>query len=212
MTIDHIDAITLTPLQIEAHTNELRSLGSLSVGLTHLYGVMLNREAVLNSTLDPTRVHTFMFGPPISEGEQSLLACCFEWYALSVSKFVRTIGWIASGRDSEKAKAYALRIIPSVEQWRNKVAAHFAKVDPRTSGKSKDTDASMDLSVMPQLGYQGNRFFVPGFGLSITNSGTTSTSGPDMVWSLTHTHEELSKRYWPVPASADTDTPNRSDA
>lgn len=97
------------------------------------------------------------------------------------------------------------------------MGAHFALVDPKERGDSKDSEADLAKSVMTPVAFQGDAFYTDTFQLRIShrNSDQGRTRGkadwwwslrrsvPDTVWSnhkmgwsLTKTHLELSRRYW----------------
>ena len=199
MLIDHIEPVELDDDEVSRYGNELRSLAYLSEGLQFLYKQVDRLQAKVREVLPDDKVFT-LYGnaPPLRNVPQGLLACAFHWYAVSVCNYVRMVGWLATGEDPKKATGYIRRVIPQVYVWRNKVGAHFARIAPRP----EDTMADLAASVIFPIAFEDDAFWTGAVLLSVRQGGRTSTSRTDMRWSLTHTHRELSTRYWPdVPAS-----------
>jgi len=122
------------------------------------------------------------------------VACAFHWYAVTVCNYIRMVGWLTYGQNPTNARKYVERVIPAVYVWRNKVAAHFAVPDP----KKEDSAADLAMSVMFPISFYDNAFYAGLLKLSIGEGGKSSTSRGDMRWSLTHTHYDLTPRYWPT--------------
>ena len=206
MRIDHVDGLDLDEPQVEIRGNELRSLAYLHAGLSYLYGQVSRAEDQVRQRL-PADKRFSLYGnaPELADINQGLLACAFHWYAVTACNYVRMVGWLAPDSQPSEALAYVKRVIPQVYEWRNKVGAHFALVDPN----KEDTAADLAASVMFPIAFDDDAFWTGIFQLTVRQGGQTSTSRQDMRWSLTHTHDELISRYWPgIPASS----PPPSDA
>ena len=203
MIIDHIDRLELEDDRADQYGNELNTLRYLKTGLGYLCHNVQAIESEFRRQTDGFEV--WMGGnvppgravPSLAESAQDLIACAFHWYSVSACNYVRLVGWLAFNEDTSKAKTYVTEVIPDVEVFRNKVAAHFARVDPRPR---HDTLAHEFISVMFPVSFQGDSFVSPPFTLTVDAespkiSGNTSDLQP---WSLTQVHQRLSKRYWPT--------------
>ena len=193
--LDHADDLEL-PHEIAAgRFNELRSLEYLAQGLWFLYVQVKNMEDEVTKRLDKNR-RCFLYGnaPELSGVPMGLVACAFHWYATSACNYVRLVGWLVSGGDSAHAIRYVSRVIPEVKIWRDKVGAHFARVNP----SKQDCPADLAFSVMFPVGFEDDAFYAASLQLGMGQGGQISTSRGDMRWSLTHTHLDLSNRYWPA--------------
>jgi hypothetical protein len=107
---------------------------------------------------------------------------------VSVCNYARLVGWLGLGQEPGKAATYVRRTVPAVLAWRNKVAAHFALTDPRTD----DSPADLESSTMFPVGLEDTLFVAQP--LVLSKSGRTAKP---LKWSLTHVHEDLTRRYWP---------------
>ena len=196
MIIDHIDNLKLSDDQVEKCANELRSLDYLATGLRFLYEQVQRIEAgVIKRIAKDKEVIIFGNAPEMQGISQGLVACAFHWYAVTVCNYVKMVSWLVNDGDSSKALKYTQDIIPSVYVWRNKVAAHFAKIDPKH--KEGDNPADLAKSVMFPISFDGNAFYAGSLTLTLGTGGKSFTSRQDMRWSLTHTHRDLIPRYWP---------------
>jgi len=141
-----------------------------------------------------------MFGnaPQLHGIPQHLVACAFHWYSVTACNYVRLVGWLVNGGDTAKATEYLKHVLPEVYVWRNKVGAHFARTFPR----GKDTPADLAKSVMFPISFDDDAFYAGSLVLVMTSKGQRSSSRKDMRWSLTHTHQQLSTRYWPNSGSS----------
>ncbi len=189
MMLDHIDKLELSGDAADKYGNELRPLSYLSEGLYYLYKQVKGIEVTVAPKPNP-KMRVSIFG---NEPQKGLVVCAFHWYAVTICNYVRLIGWLTHGEDKHQATEYVKRVIPAVYLWRNKVAAHFSITDPQ----KEDTPADLAKSVMSLISFDDDAYFADSLTLSMRRKGTTSTSRQDMRWSLTHTHENLSTRYWP---------------
>jgi hypothetical protein len=194
MIIDHIENLELTDGQAKNYANELNSINYLARGLGFLYTQVQRVEAEVIKRL-PKGKQVCLFGnaPQMQGINQDLVACAFHWYAVTVCNYVKMVGWLANGGNSPSARDYLESVLPEVYVWRNKVGAHFARIDPM----SEDTPADLALSVMFPISFDDDAFFAHSLKLTLTTGGNSSTSRGDMRWSLTHIHRNLIPRYWP---------------
>lgn len=194
VTLDRVENLQLSDKDAAQHANELNSLAYLGQGLGFLYGQVKKIEDGINAQLNPN-LHVSMFGnaPGLRDTPQGLVACAFHWYAVSICNYVRLVGWLTHDADKKQAEEYVERVLPAVFIWRNKVAAHFAITAPR----SEDTPADLAASIMFPISFDDDAFYAATMKLAMRRAGTASASREDMRWSLTHTHKNLSTRYWP---------------
>lgn len=220
MIIDHVDNLELSDRAMEQYFNELRSLEYLSTGLNFLNVQVQRIESEIRGRLDSdTVVHMFGNAPELEGMPQDLVACAFHWYSVTACNYVKLVGWLANEGDASKAAEYLKHVLPEVRIWRDKVGAHFAQIDPR----KEDTPADLAKSVMFPLTFDDDAFYVGSLVLTMASgeqkqpkpegiadwrwrhlmmSGRVrNSSRQDMRWSLTHTHERLSTRYWPNDGS-----------
>jgi hypothetical protein len=192
--LDHIGELELSDEQCGLHFNELRTLGYLSDGLHWLALNVAEIEQKHLEQIDPN-IETFSFGnvPGMEWIPLGMLACSFHWYAVSACNYTRLVGWLVNSGNTAKAAEYVRTVIPEVYVWRNKVAAHFAITDPR----SEDSPADLAASVLFPIAFQDDSFVASPFTLGKGGPTGSSTSRSDMTWSLSHTHLDLCKRFWP---------------
>lgn len=139
---------------------------------------------------------------------KGLVACSFHWYSVSVCNYVQLVGWLANDGCSDRVRTkeadrYQRSVLGNVREWRNKVGAHFAQVDPL----KKDKLAVRTLSVTFPIGLVDGAFWAPPFKMSFTpvkenpkatekpDERVIDTSGPEIAWSLTLSHKALCGRY-----------------
>jgi hypothetical protein len=191
--LDHIDSLGLSEEAVRANGNELNCLAYLSQGLQFLDWQVKRIEEKVLEGLDP-KLRVVLVGnhPALRAVPQGMVACAFHWYAVSACNYVRLVGWLVNEGDSKKANEYVAHVLPAVRIWRNKVAAHFAKTNPRT----EDTAADLAMSVMFPIAFDDDAFYANTFTLAMRRGGQSSSSRADMRWSLTHTHRALRERYW----------------
>jgi hypothetical protein len=138
----------------------------------------------------------FQFGgrtPPMLEN-------AFDWYAVSACRYVRLVGQIAYRLDSARpiGREYSKAVIPDVETYRDKVAAHFAW----STENNRDNPAERIVSVLPNVIFNRDTYWASGMVL-YRRSGESSSSSDEMrPWSISKTHEELRRRYAPDESEA----------
>lgn len=199
MKLDHVDDLDLPDADVAARGNELSSLMYLQQGLQFLNDQVASLEAEVCRRVDCDRRVVTLFGnaPAFAGLPMGFVAMSFHWYAVTACNYVRLVGWLGRSQDSSAARAYMETVIPKVKLWRDKVAAHFAITDP----KGSDTPAGLAASVMFPVGFVDRSFVAQPLTLALAGPSGRSVS-PGMSWSLTDTHAELAKRYWPTPHSA----------
>ena len=221
MIIDHMERLQLGDDEAGRHFNELRSLGSLAMGLEYLNTQVLGIEwRIRNSLTEDQPVYIFGNSPLLKGAPHDLIACFFHWYSVTACNYVRLVGWLGYGGDPKKARNYLKNVMPEVSLWRDKVGAHFSRVDPRETGPKADSEADRAKSVTFPVAFEDDAFYTDPFVLKIASgeqwrprpegvadwrwrliamSGRrTEVSNHQMRWSLTKTHKDLSIRYWPA--------------
>ncbi len=198
MILDHIDKLGLPDEKVKTQFNGLRSLDYLAAGLKFLYEQVHRLETEIIGRLGNSK-RVFIFGnaPEMQGINQDLVACAFHWYAVMVCNYVKIVGWLANNGDSSKAREYLKRVLPRVYLWRNKVAAHFAMIDP----KKDDNPADLAKSIMFPISFDNDAFYADSLTIRMSTGSKKSTSRKDMRWSLTYTHRNLIPRYWPANTS-----------
>lgn len=140
-----------------------------------------------------------------NQNPPSLLVTSFDWFVMSATNYVRTVGLVDfiiknelqtnDFLDIEKQKEikiycteYVKKVLPAVSQWRNKVSAHPSATDP----KKHDNIATLEHSLMSWV-----TFISPYYSTSLKwNSLGAESELPG--WALTQVYEEkLMPRYWP---------------
>ena len=193
MIIDHVDNLELQ--DAEQHHNELAALYRLAEGLKFLNDQVQDIEEMVRGRLNNNReYHMFGNSPKLEGVRKDLVACAFHWYSVTACSYVQLVGLLVYG-DVGKVGKYLTHVLPEVSTWRNKVGAHFALTAPR----KEDTPAALAYSIMPPLTFDDDAFYVGTLRLTMVSEGQPSASRQDMRWSLTHSHEQLSSRYWPTP-------------
>ncbi len=136
---------------------------------------------------------------------QSLLACYFQWFVLSVTNYLRIVGLIdifnSQGWCIEKlhdksikrtikkhCDKYVKEVVPDLLIWRNKVGAHYAATYPYED----DNIGTLAFSLINPVTYNKPYFEV---GRLIYTLGNNKVNFP--IWRLTETYENLSTRFWP---------------
>lgn len=190
--------------------NELITLSCLSTGLATLaQQVKLLEQPIQDDEKERRKRITFYGFGFLPQETEELLPCYFHWFGTSLCNYARLVGFlsgVSSGAFSRSAtedpknfriiKEYCDTYIDSIPElipikiWRNKVFAHFAITNPRSS----DNAALLDSSVMSPISYFDGRFRVGGM---VTASRGAEAELPH--WSVTESYELLSPRFWPLP-------------
>ena len=90
IVIDHIESLELNNDEESKYFNDLHSLQYLSQGLWFLYNQVHKIEAKIAEDIGKDK-KVLMYGnvPELKEISQSLVACAFHWYAVSVCNYVK---------------------------------------------------------------------------------------------------------------------------
>ena len=203
-----LDYVAKFQVHLEGFENleplEIDYLRTLEAGLDYLSALVKEKEAQASNTDHPWD----------DVADWKVITCAFNWYSVTACDYVKTVGRLVYPGDKKKVKEYLNRVIPLVYHWRDKVGAHATFAPTPFEGlikfKIKDTD-DVDLThtkfvkaaknqVFNQLPVPGINFvdnlFVAGILLGMP-SPSADMHVEDMTWSLTRTHQELSRRYWP---------------
>jgi len=195
MMLDYIEKFDLSEEDLNKYFNEIRSLRYLKIGLDYLYKFVKSIELEVVKRLDPN-IRYFSYGndPTMAGIPLDLIACHFHWYAVSACNYVQMVGWLRHNVDQESSRPtdYTKSVLPEVYDWRNKVAAHFARAKPH----SKDTPADLQASTFFPIAFDDDAFYASPMKLMTKRGGKSSTSDNLRKWSLTKVHERLQTRYW----------------
>jgi len=203
IVLDHQEGITLDPSN--SPFSNYQAFQQTYDGLKLLADIVRDLELKASAN-DPYAAQSITLMP---RGVPPVLGSIFNWFSVTIVNYLRLIAlvdlmaksnWqsseLANPNNQEKISkyctAYVSNVIPEIQRWRNKVAAHFAATDPRFTTKDSDTLATLELSIMNPISFKHSYFFV---GTFQWNTQGTSSDLPE--WSLTKTYEQLSQRFWP---------------
>lgn len=198
MLKDHIDGFELSDELLQQFANEANALDTLITGLNFHFGQVSNVESVVRSRIEPGTGVFVVGNDPLTDGlPMHLITCSFHWYAVSVCNFVRLIGWLHHTHDPTAMRPdhYVEAVLRDVLPFRDKVAAHFARVFPKSN--KRDCSAEREISVITNVGFHGDTFVASPLTLALSRGCDSSTSSSLRPWSLTKVHNDLRKRYWP---------------
>lgn len=189
---DHVIGFEVTSETLRRHPNEVNLLGRLMAGLDYLYQKVSEAETAGSLFANEEAEAA---PDPLPPGVRS---CAFHWYATTVCDFVKMVGWLHKQQNpgADQPDDYLKAVVPALELWRNKVAAHSAVHTPHR----KDTPADLLASLLPPTSWarcpedSRGRLYAGALAVTMTRAGKTSTSQLQQ-WSLTKTHEELRERY-----------------
>lgn len=177
--LDRRVGLSLSEDETERVFNELRRAKDLLIGMGFLYEQMQKVEETYSQVLarfartvttqlegtDDSRqevVWSLAGGniPGLSEAgiNLSLMTCIFDWYAINACRLFDVIGHIAGslnkpGFESRvRRKDYRRKACGPVLVYRNKIAAHYAFVDPED-----DLDNPADISLSMLHTWAGRR-------------------------------------------------------
>ena len=139
-----------------------------------------------------------------------MLACLYEWYAVSACQYARIVGMIAhqgKRKCGEKVTRYVKSVMPEILEYRNKVAAHYAW----TMDDSRDNDAERLASVLPPISFVDRAFYAGAWKVTRTSGGKPSDSSELKPWNVTEQHCLLRDRYWPGEPTERKQTMSISD-
>jgi len=197
--LDYIDKIVVPGDVFARPANEYWALTYLHTGMEFLYRQALKCDEQVTRQANPEgNLRCFAGGTILhSTGiPVALLTCSFHWYAMSAYQYALLVGAIAYRQDDARPlpDLYAKQAMPEIKVFRDKVAAHFAW------GKKnkKDSAADRTASILPQLAFQDDSFYMPALRVCQGQAGETSSSDDLQPWSIRKAHEALRQRYWPV--------------
>jgi hypothetical protein len=191
---DLTDGFALSDELLKRYQNEVRALRILWSGLEYLDGqVRLGEQAIRGDEPQPSK-HFFWEATGTGvDLPMGLITCSFHWYAVSACNFVRLIGWVRRDTDSTAPRPleYVDAVLPEVKPFRDKVAAHFA----RMSQDSRDTDAEKLASMIGPPAIVNGVFVINAMQVHVWRGGQGSDSSTLPAWSLTEVHGRLADRY-----------------
>ena len=204
--LDYLDDLRVTLEGVEDYEpHPVAYLRTLREGLDHLNRLVKEKEVEAKSSDTPWP----------SESTEKLITCFFNWYSVTVCDYVRTIGRLAFSDDRKEVYRYLNDVIPVVYHWRRKIGAHatFEILPPKgpfefiDKSKLRIPDdkfverAREQMYMFPTIAPKVSLLYRENVFLAGAVLGVPLPSGDlhveDMTWSVTHTHRELSKRYWP---------------
>jgi hypothetical protein len=192
LTISDSSAIVDFPL-------ELRLMWCWAEGMSYLYRKVRGHEQVLIERIGKqTRVLSWPDGREVGSLPTDLISCAFHWYCVMACNYVRLVGQMAKEKKllAESQTEYAKRVIPALMEYRNKIAAHPARLfgpDDKQYRLNSDSER-FGSTVYPVYWSREGRFFA-GPTVLVEREGEQSCAGK-WRWSLTQTHEQLLDRYW----------------
>ena len=156
MILDHIEGLELSEEGLSTQDQSaLEALARLRVGLTWLYEEVNTLETEARKRAASENVVFALVGSVMEGMPMAVVACTFQWYAVSACNYIQLVGWLAT-KDTEAAKRYVKRVAPDLELYRNKVAAHFALASPR----KEDNLADLWASVLTRVVFMQGNFLV----------------------------------------------------
>lgn len=191
MILDFVDKLELSDNEVEEHYDARMALARLAQGLFWMHREVGKLELRVRKEAAKDNTQVAIAGGILDNLPLGLLSCCFQWYAVSMCNYAQLIGWLAK-RNTNEAKAYVGKVMPRILNYRNKVAAHFAIIDPR-----RDNEADLTASIMTQIIYVHGRLCASALTPTVTSGGSEIKVSKDISWSLTLAHERLVNRYWP---------------
>lgn len=199
MILDHTDNLSTVLDEKDPETYlEIMALNRLAEGMFWLYEKVLRlenrvkRAANRKKTPDGKVIYAGFLSDFVPKENLGFLSSAFHYYAVSACSYAQLAGWL-SYKNTNDAKKYMVRVLPRLSLFRNKVAAHFAKTDPRKS----DTMADLTASVMTQIVYSQGYLMAGALTLERETSNLSELPSKDYSWSLTLAREQLKERYWP---------------
>jgi hypothetical protein len=214
MIIDFKDKIELPDKMKSKFFNELQALANLWQGMYFIYKFAGEIEQKANEKISdgtvlqnmPPEARKSFEGkdirytsggnaPTLNWLDKGLHYSLFQWYAVSACNYVLLVGHIAKqvNPESQKPIKYVEKVIPDVQWFRDKIAAHPAKA----CDDKRDNDADRIASVLYQVVFDNRRFYAPAWRVTVGKKGQQITSTNTGTWSITETHERLVQRYSP---------------
>ena len=198
LVLDHVETIQLTAEQTQSYTDEIGALQYLAQGLESLFQLVISVEDQIQFRSAPRRTEISFGEDPRLEGlPVDLVRCSFDWYSVSICNYTRLVGWIWHEIDANAPGPleYVNSVVPEAKAWRDSVGAHFERA--HSSGQKSKNRAKSTASVWRPIPILDGRFVAGAMTLSVRASGKDSDSKALQPWSLTQSHGDLRKRYWP---------------
>lgn len=197
--VDYVDNISVN---VRKHHNNLNILRSLCLGMLNVAEFTRQHEL---EAMERQKTHKPL-GLYRVDDETLLLGCAFDWFALSLVSYLRTVklmdlmelnSWeiedlqktTVRKKVSSQCQQYVQSVAPAVYKWRNKIAAHRAATDPRGS----DSLTMLLYSTVPPVSWRLPYYGVLDFEI-VRSNGDPLNLDP---WQLTKTFEDLAPRFWP---------------
>jgi hypothetical protein len=191
-TLDLQEGWELAPDSLEKFSTEIAALEALAGGLNTLHWWVRDWE----TSHFPPHFSAFVMSQLRSAiGFVGTGECFMQWYAISSTNFAGLVAHIAAElgflKGHEQRALYRRTVCGPLLDYRNKVAAHFARWHPHRD----DSETVRRSSVFPQLCILGGRLAVGGSAFVEVSSGVTTVQKPVAQWALTRAHENLAARY-----------------
>jgi len=205
LILDHIEPFSIPVAEEQLGQNEFFQLSALWEGMEFLYErAKYCDDLVMHRIAPNVRMTIFGCGPETKDVNHKLLTSAFNWYAVTACNFVGTVAKVAGRHTTIPGgpKQYTASVIPEIQAYRNKVAAHFAWEE----FDNRDSAAEKMASVLPQLSFQGDGFYIGGWTIQLRRNGNSSDSKSIRAWSLRKEHDKLRRRYRPGLATPNDET------
>ena len=198
MIVDYIENLKFDLNEEDYYHDAKVTLFRLSQGLFWLNNNVTISEKKARSEAKKEDVLIGIADGVLKDLDMNWMSCAFQWYAVSLYNYIRLIGWLVS-KDKDYAIKYVNRIIPSVKNYRHKIAAHFAITYPKD-----DNEADLISSIKTNIVYAHGYLRAGAMSEVITDDkGNEIETSTKTSWSMTKIHNKLIPRYWPDgPANA----------
>ncbi len=208
ITLDYLDSIRVDTSSRPSYHNELQVLGAWQHGLHFLYREVRAMEEAASAEILSELTGNESTERPKSECVFGNLACCFQWYAITLCNYVELVGCIGWELDRSRPppRKYVDDVVPAVLAYRNKVAAHISR-----ARRSQSNAAERFASLLPPSSLINGRYHAGALMATVRRSGTVSHSGAIQPWSLAETHEAFAPRYWPKQTVKSIETQESGD-
>ncbi|MFA6430090.1 MAG: hypothetical protein WC229_03515 [Candidatus Paceibacterota bacterium] len=192
MILDYIDNIIIDVKS--PPVDNLHAIKYLQDGIIFLANYTKQLEdSVMAKKLNPE------FYKDFSGAESNLLANIYNWFAVSIISYLRSIATLDymgknnvsinnlsnfKGELKEYTCEYIKKVVPEIYEWRNKVGGHFAITDPKD-----DSPSTLEASFFNNISFEKGRSY----------AGSLKWGESKLPkWSLVKEFEEkLVPRYWP---------------
>ena len=187
LTIPESSAIVKFPL-------ESRLMWCWAEGMSYLYRkVRRHEQTVLRKVGYKTLVLRWPDGREVGSLPTDLISCAFHWYCVMACNYVLLVGQMAKEEEllADSQKEYAKRVIPALMEYRNKIAAHPARLfgpDDKQYKLNSDSERFGSI-VYPVYWSKEGRFFA-GPTVLIEKTGEQSCAGK-WRWSLKRGHATI---------------------